>query len=81
MNTLMNFKDKHIIKIVSGIRRCGKSTLLKMFANHLKMQNVLDEQIIFINFENIEYEELKNKKKLYEYIKSKITFTLLIINS
>ena len=72
MNTLMNFKDKHIIKIVSGIRRCGKSTLLKMFANHLRILDVQDEQIIFINFENIEYEELKNKKKLYEYIKSKI---------
>ena len=72
MDTLINFKDMHIIKVISGIRRCGKSTLLKMYANLLRKLEIQDEQIIFINFENIEYEELKSKKKLYDYIKNKI---------
>lgn len=72
LSTLRNFKDKQIIKVITGIRRCGKSTLLELFQDDLKENGVADEQIISINFENADYEELQDRKKLHEYIKSKL---------
>jgi len=57
LNKLKALKDKHIIKIVTGIRRCGKSTLLLQFQDWLLEQGVEKSQIIFINFEDLEYEE------------------------
>ncbi len=72
LNKLINFKDKQLIKVVTGIRRCGKSTLFKLFQNYLLNNGVEESQIISINFEDIDYEELTDYKKLYEYIKSKI---------
>lgn len=69
---LLGWKDKKIIKVVTGIRRCGKSTLLKMFQEYLLEQGILKEQIIFINFEEYEYEELWEPKALYQYIKERI---------
>lgn len=82
LNKLIAFKDKQLIKIVTGIRRCGKSTLLEMYQNWLKEQGVTDEQIISINFEDIDYEELTDYKKLYAYIKehlakNKMTYIFL----
>ena len=58
MNKLIAFKDKQLIKIVTGIRRCGKSTLLQLYQEWLRQNSVEDEQIISINFEDIDYEEL-----------------------
>lgn len=72
LNKLIAFKDKQLIKIVTGIRRCGKSTLLEMYQGWLKEQGVTDEQIISINFEDIDYEELTDYKKLYAYIKQRL---------
>lgn len=72
LNKLIAFKDKQLIKIVTGIRRCGKSTLLKMYQDWLVKQNVEDEQIISINFEDIDYEELTDYKKLYTYLKERL---------
>lgn len=82
LNKLIAFKDKQLIKIVTGIRRCGKSTLLEMYQNWLKEQGATDEQIISINFEDIDYEELTDYKKLYAYIKehlakNKMTYIFL----
>ena len=68
IDILNNFKDQQIIKVITGIRRCGKSTLLEMYQDYLKKNGVLKEQIISINFENSDYEELQDRKKLYEYI-------------
>ena len=70
LDKLIALKDKQLIKIVTGIRRCGKSTLLEIYQEWLKKQGVLDEQIISINFENLDYEELTDYKKLYTYLKT-----------
>ena len=72
LSILKNFKDQQIIKVISGIRRCGKSTLLEIYQDYLINNGVSKNQIISINFENADYEELQDRKKLYEYIKSKL---------
>ena len=66
---LLAHKDKELIKIITGIRRCGKSSLLELFKEHLKKQNA---KFIQINFESLEFEHLSDYKELYKYIKSKI---------
>ena len=72
LSILRNFKDQQIIKVITGIRRCGKSTLLDIFQDELKENGIEENQIISINFEDADYEELLDRKKLYEYIKSKL---------
>ena len=72
LSILKNFKDKQIIKVITGIRRCGKSTLLELFQDYLKENGVEEKQIISINFENADYEELQDRIKLYKYLKSKV---------
>lgn len=69
---LKRYKDKHIIKVITGIRRCGKSTLMKMFCDYLLETGVLPEQIIFLNFEDFDNYELLEPKNLYEFLKPKI---------
>ena len=65
LNKLIAWKDKQLIKIVTGVRRCGKSMLLEIYQDYLKNQGVTDQQIIAINFEDLDYEELTDYKKLY----------------
>lgn len=72
LNELIKWKHDNIIKVVTGIRRCGKSTLLKLFVEYLKNEGVCDEQIIFINFEDLKNEELLNYKSLYDHIYSRL---------
>lgn len=72
LDFLIKSKDKQIIKVVSGVRRCGKSTLFEIYKDYLLENGVEKIQIIFINFEDMDYEELTDYKKLYEYIKSKM---------
>lgn len=72
MNLLKNWQNKDIIKVVTGIRRCGKSTLLEMFKNHLLDTGVEQNQIIAINFEALEQENLINYKTLYSYITERL---------
>ena len=72
LDFLIKSKDKKIIKVVSGVRRCGKSTLFEIYKDYLHKNGVEQNQIISINFEDMDYEELTDYKKLYEYIKSKI---------
>lgn len=72
LSILKNFKDRQIIKVITGIRRCGKSTLFELFQEYLKEIGVEDKQIITINFENSDYEDLQDRKKLYEYLKNKL---------
>ncbi len=69
---LLSWKDKKMIKVVTGIRRCGKSTLLKMFRDYLLEQGIENHQIISINFEDYEYEDLWEPRVLYQYIKERI---------
>ena len=68
----MDWKDKQIIKVISGIRRCGKSTLIELFCTKLQDEGVQSEQIMTINFEDAENEELCDHKKLHEYVKNKM---------
>ena len=72
LDFLVKSKDRQIIKVVSGVRRCGKSTLFEIYKDFLIENGVAKNQIISINFEDMDYEELTDYKKLYEYIKSKM---------
>jgi len=63
------FIDQPLIKVITGIRRSGKSTLLKLIQRHLKSYGVMDDHIIFMNFESMEYYEYREANKLYKYIK------------
>lgn len=69
MQKLREFKDINIVKIITGVRRCGKSTLLNMFVEELLKLGINPINIIKINFESIENEPLKNYKALYEHVK------------
>jgi hypothetical protein len=62
------FRQKQVIKVVTGIRRCGKSTLLNEFIDSLKAEGIKDEQIIHINFEDLQYENLLDYKSMYDYV-------------
>ena len=72
LTKLKNFKDKQLIKVITGIRRCGKSTLLEIFQDYLKNEGVENSQIITINFEDPDFKKLKTSDTLYEYVKSKL---------
>lgn len=72
LNKLIAFKDKQIIKVITGIRRCGKSMLMEIYQDWLCNHGVASEQIVSINFEDMDYEELTDYKKLYQFIKSKL---------
>lgn len=72
LNKLKKWKDDSIIKVITGIRRCGKSTLLLQFQNYLLENAIEKEQIITINFEDLQYEELLDYKVLYKYINDRL---------
>ena len=72
LDWLIRQKDKQIIKVVSGVRRCGKSTLFAIFQEYLRANGVAPEQIISINFESIEFEDLLDYKSLYRYISERL---------
>ena len=74
LNQLIAFKDKEPVKVITGIRRCGKSSLLKLMQEYLLNSGVKQDQIIAINFESLEFQEM-NYKELYEYVKKKIPTT------
>ena len=72
LSRIRGFYDSDLIKILVGIRRCGKSVILNQIIDEIKEKNVSDDHIIWINFEYIEYEYLKDYKELNRYIKEKI---------
>lgn len=69
---IKKWREKDVIKVVTGIRRCGKSTLLEQYRDYLISTGVSSEQIIFINFEDLEFEELLDYHMLYSYIKERL---------
>ncbi len=71
LKKLIGFKDTAPVKVITGIRRCGKSSLLKLMIEHLKQNGVLPSQILYVNFESFEYVEF-NSTKLYNYVKERI---------
>ena len=72
LNQLIGWKDEQVIKVVTGIRRCGKSTLLAQYQTWLKENGVSEAQIVSVNFEELEYEGLLNYKELYVYLKKRL---------
>lgn len=72
LKQLLSWKDQNIIKVLTGIRRCGKSTILKLYQEYLLNNGIDPLQIISINFEELEYEDLQDYKKLYQYIKDRL---------
>ena len=72
LNKLVSFQDKQIIKVITGIRRCGKSTLLEQFQEHLCTQGVDQSQILAINFEDFDFSDLLDPKRLYAHIKERL---------
>lgn len=69
---MIDAKDTEFIKVITGVRRSGKSTLLLMFKDYLVHHHVKEENIIHINFESAMYDDIKNYKDLYQYIQKKI---------
>lgn len=72
LNRLIQWKDEQVIKVITGIRRCGKSTLLLQYREWLKSSGVSDVQIVSVNFEELEYEDLQDYRKLYDYLKNSL---------
>ena len=72
LNNLEKWRDEKVIKVVTGMRRCGKSTLLLQFQNRLVETGIETTQIISLNFEKLEYEDLQDYKKLYSYLKNRL---------
>jgi len=72
LNQLIKFRDKKLIKVITGLRRSGKSTLLSLFENHLIASGVDKEHIIRMNFESFEFDEITSYKELHAYINARI---------
>ena len=72
LSRIRGFYDSDLVKILVGIRRCGKSVILNQIVDEIKEKGVEENHIIYINFELIEYEELQDYKKLNKYIKDNI---------
>ncbi|MCM1267283.1 MAG: ATP-binding protein [Bacteroidales bacterium] len=67
------FYDSEMIKVITGIRRCGKSTLMQQIMEEIGQQNVAADHIIYINFEDYQYKKISTPDTLYEYVEAKIT--------
>ena len=72
LDRLNQWRDEQVIKVITGIRRCGKSTLLLQYQEWLKASGVSEDQIVSVNFEELEYEELQDCRKLYSYLKNRL---------
>ena len=72
MAKLRALRDKAIIKVITGVRRCGKSTLMQLFQKELLQSGVSEKQIISINFEDYDFVELRNAKALYQHVVARL---------
>jgi predicted AAA+ superfamily ATPase len=72
LNQLRSFIDKPFIKVITGIRRSGKSVILKLLKEELLMRQISEEQIIYLNFDSFEFSDIDRADKLYAYIKERI---------
>ena len=72
LEQLIAQRERQLIKVVTGVRRCGKSTLFELYIDHLKKHGVAEEQIIVINLEDLEFESLTDYRALYQYIKQRL---------
>ncbi|MFW5671746.1 MAG: ATP-binding protein, partial [Acetivibrio ethanolgignens] len=72
LESLLYFKDKNLIKVITGIRRCGKSTMFELYQDYLIQNGVGREQVIAVNLEDGDYRGIRTAEKLYEYINEKL---------
>ena len=72
LEQLVMWREEEMIKVVTGVRRCGKSTLFELYIERLKAEGVTNEQIILINLEDEDFSELLDYKKLHEYVKARM---------
>ena len=72
LNNLISFRDKQLIKVVTGIRRCGKSTLFELYQEYLLADGIADNQIVAVNLEEGEFEDIETSKQLYAYVKERL---------
>ena len=72
LNSLVAAKDTEFIKVITGVRRSGKSTLLLMYKDYLLANGVKEENIIYINFESAKFDDIRTYKELYEYVETRI---------
>ena len=72
LDWLMRWREKQLIKVITGVRRCGKSTLFSLYIDCLKETGVTEEQIISINLEDVDNEHLLNYKALHTYVKDRL---------
>lgn len=72
LNKMIMLKDTEFIKVITGLRRSGKSTLMLMYKDYLLNNQVKEDNIIYINFESAMYDDIKNYKDLYQFVKDKI---------
>lgn len=82
LNRLIAWRDKQLIKIITGIRRCGKSTLMEIYQDYLRTQGVQKAQMLSLNFEDYDLRELREPGKLHSYVLShaapgKMTYVFL----
>ena len=79
LNKIIAFQDTEPVKVVTGIRRCGKSSLLKLMVLHLKESGITDEQILEMNFESHAFKNM-NSDSFYEYVKQQLYFSETQLN-
>jgi len=72
LDTLIRFRDKELIKVVTGIRRCGKSTLLELFADYLRSIGVPDRRILMINLEDGDFIDIETSRQLFDYVSARL---------
>ena len=72
VDRIIKYKDTPFVKILTGIRRCGKSTIMKMLMEEIRSKGIEENRIIHMNFDSLEYEEIKTAKQLYEYVKERL---------
>ena len=72
LDQLAMWREEEMIKVVTGVRRCGKSTLFELYIERLKADGVGDDQIVFVNLEDEDFAELLDHTKLHEYVKARI---------
>lgn len=73
IDKLEKWKDKPLIKIITGIRRSGKSVLILLYIERLKKLGVKNNQILYINKESLEFDAIQDYKQLYDYVKTRFT--------
>ena len=71
LNELIEAKDLNLIKVITGVRRCGKSTLLLQYKDYLLDNGVNETDVVYMSFESAEWYDIKDYRDLYNYVKSK----------